>query len=138
MPALDINSSCHARKDWLLSPEKSGSVSKALFNLKQKVEAGTTVAIETGVGAGGLPGVPPARRCGLSGVLPALLPHVDPLGVVPRCGPRCAVPDPRGGDYPPGVGPLLVAAASGKGVEVQRRLSVVMGFFEGSAALGAG
>ncbi len=82
--------------------------------------------------------MPPARRCCLLGALPALLPHVDPLGVVPRGSPRGDVPDPRGGDHPHGVGPLLVAAASGKGVEVQRCLSVVMGFFEGSAALGAG
>ena len=36
--ALDINSSCHWRKDWPASPEKGGSESNDLFDLKLGIE----------------------------------------------------------------------------------------------------
>lgn len=36
---MDTNSSFQERKGWLFAPEKSGSVSKALFDLKPEFEA---------------------------------------------------------------------------------------------------
>ncbi len=62
MPAMDIKSSFQERKGWLFEPEKSGSVSKALFDLKPEVEAGPADAVDGGWSRR-LPGVPPVPRC---------------------------------------------------------------------------